>query len=282
MTTRRFAARVVATSALLLSAAPSRAQAPDAEACAASFEKAQELRAAAKLVDARREARVCSSSSCPEVISGPCVKWVAELEAETPTVVLAVRDSAGHDVLAASVLLDGTPLENALGGTPIALDPGPHKLRVEASDDATIARDLEVVIRVGERNRIVELTLPTKGGAPPVTGPQSGPSGLWIGAAVSWALGGAGLITGAVGGAIALDRQGNLDCPTPTTCAPGQRGDIDDMYAAAHASTAGFVVGGVGVVVAVILTALAATEEPTTKAGDLRFYASPRGLGVAF
>src|SRR5688572_22163765 len=61
----------------------------EAEACAVAFERVQELRKSSKLVEAQKQAIVCSSRQCPDLVVGPCVTWLEELAAEIPSIVVA-------------------------------------------------------------------------------------------------------------------------------------------------------------------------------------------------
>jgi hypothetical protein len=276
------AAQALSCAWLVLMVASARAQpaaddpvSAEAEACATAFERVQELRNSSKLVEAQKQAIVCSSRHCPDLVVGPCVGWLEELAAEIPSIVVAARDDRGSDLVAARLVVDGKVMATSLDGTPISLDPGRHRVRVEKSDGGG-SHEVEIVLRVGERRRTVNVVFKATAVDPPVV---DAPGIGWAPAAVSWALGAAGLVVGAVAGGIALAKESDLAdaCPTPATCDPARRDDIDAMNTSAHVSTAGFVVGGVGIAAAIVLTVLAASEgEPSNRAG---FFVADGAIG---
>lgn len=127
------------------------------EECLSSSSSAQDLRVEKKLIAARAQLLSCARDACPLVVKRDCVQWLAEVDASMPTLVITARDSAGADVVAARVLLDGAPYLERLEGKALSIDPGVHKIRVESVGAAPIEQ--EIVIVEGEKNRILALTL---------------------------------------------------------------------------------------------------------------------------
>src|SRR5690606_12049889 len=83
----------------------------------------------------------------------------------------------------------------------------------------------------------------------------------WVG----FGVGGAGLVVGGITGGLVLAEVGTLeDRCAGRACPPAEADRLADARALAHASTGGFVVGGVGVAVGLtgLLSALTGPEEP--------------------
>ena len=134
-----------------LPAAPS---AMDKKACLAVNDKGQDLRAAGKLLAAREQFLSCARDPCPGVVKSDCAKWVGELDADIPTIVVRVT-RGGSDVADSRVLVDGEPREFV--GKAVALDPGQHTIAVTAEGSKAVEQ--KVVLATGERNRIVTIDL---------------------------------------------------------------------------------------------------------------------------
>jgi len=162
--------------------------------CVAAFEEGQEQEKAGKVVEARRKFVACTAEDCPGVVRDECAKLLANVEASTPTIVPALRDARGNDVAEAEVWLDGAQIAKSLDGKPIPVNPGPHALKFVVPNHAPIEQQL--VVRVGERNRMItaEIGAETSGetDTPPVNDPGGGVSGKRVAA---YALGGVGLVS---------------------------------------------------------------------------------------
>lgn len=112
-------------------AASAAARADVKQECVAAYEKTQTLRDQGKLLDARKQAVVCSAPACPSQAIKDCVQWLAAIDASLPTVVLMALDPAGAETLDVRVTVDGQALAAKLDGKAVALDPGQHVLRFE-------------------------------------------------------------------------------------------------------------------------------------------------------
>lgn len=267
-----FAESLAIATALLVAAAVVRAE-PSKDVCATAFEETQVLRAEARLIDARKQALVCAAESCPVLLSAPCLEWLDEIEAAIPSVVVAVVDAEGRD-RPAEVTIDGRLVSEAASGQPVALDPGPHRFEVTVEGQKVAA---EVVLRAGEQLRRVTLRPPGRRGAEHTNDGAGTGDAATTGGWVALSLGGAGLIAGAIGGGLALAEKASLDeaCPTKTSCPVERQGDIDTMMTLSHVSTAGFVVGAVGVAVGTLLLVVAGGDD----GGEIRA-AAPVGFDV--
>lgn len=158
----------------VLAAPAARADASRA-ACVEAYERAQHLKKEDKLKEAREALVTCAQDACPAATRADCTPWLAEVERSLPTIVVAVNDAAGKDVLGAKISIDGAPYVGVEGAA-IPVDPGPHKVKVEVKG---VTMEESVVARVGEKLRRVVVTIRTPAPAPaPVleTKPETPPA----------------------------------------------------------------------------------------------------------
>lgn len=144
--------------------------------CVAAADQGQSLRDDGKYRRAREAFATCSRDVCPKVVVQSCSQWLHDLDGAMPTVVLGAKDDQGNDVAAAHVTVDGQPLTDTLDGKPVPIDPGMHALRFEHPGSQPAEAD--VVIRAGEKNREVSVTLHAVApgtGAPPQAPAPSAP-----------------------------------------------------------------------------------------------------------
>jgi hypothetical protein len=132
-----------------------RASDPDTARCISAHEQSQILRRAGRLRAARAELVVCAHPACPEAASVPCHRWLGEVDASTPSVVVGARDRSGQAVVDVRVECDGTLLVQGLDGRSVPVDPGRHLFRFVASGSAPVER--EIVILEGEKNRRLDV-----------------------------------------------------------------------------------------------------------------------------
>jgi hypothetical protein len=143
---------------MLLVAAPARAEdEPDKATCHKAYEQGQRLRRAKKLLEARRDFVLCARAPCPTAFQPECAKWLAEVDDQTPTVVVVVR---GMPVGArGSVQVDGQPFSEAVDGIARPLDPGIHEVRVTIGREELVER---ATVVEGTKAQPIVLTLQTK------------------------------------------------------------------------------------------------------------------------
>ena len=171
----RSVARIQRFSAFVLVATiASNARAADEkQVCVRAVERAQIERLDGKLRAARDGFVMCARAVCPDAIRADCTRWVTEVEASLPTIVIDARWADGRDVAGLTVMLDGQLLPDAAGGRAVALDPGAHALRFEAPGAAPV--ETRSMIREGEKNRILHVTFspadPLRAPAVPVVAP---------------------------------------------------------------------------------------------------------------
>jgi hypothetical protein len=265
MTARRSLSAVGVASLLAMVAMTSPALADDKAQCVASSEKAQQLRNAGKLSEAREQLVHCSRSECPKLIQQDCTQWMSEVLSAMPSVVPAAKDRKGRDIVDVRVSVDGKVVTEILDGKPIAIDPGVRAFHFETKGAPAV--DEQVVVKPGEKNRIVTAKFATPddsgGGGAGATGPSGSHAGTGAPAddashpaGPPWAaivVGGLGIVTLGVAGYFGLS--GNADArDLRDGCAPKcPQADVDqvqDKYTLAGV-TAG--IGGALVITGVVL-----------------------------
>jgi hypothetical protein len=175
MTSRRVRASLHRLSAFVLAAAvtSSARGADEKQTCVRAVERAQVERLDGKLRAAREGFVICARAVCPDAIRVDCTRWVAEVDASLPTVVVDAVWADGRDVAGLTVTLDGQPLPDSAAGRAVMLDPGPHTFRFEAPGAAPV--EMRNVIHEGEKNRMLHVTFDPKekGGLAAVPAPPS-------------------------------------------------------------------------------------------------------------
>jgi hypothetical protein len=169
--------------------------------CIAASTDGQTLRKQGKLLAAREQMIACARDACPAIVRSHCARWLSEVDAATPSVVVRAEDATGADVMGARLLIDGKPAK--LDGQVVQLDPGAHTVSIE--NDHGARKEERVLLVEGEGSRRVTLRFPApanapaRTGAPPAALPAEShararhvPTGAWI-------LGGVGVL--ALGGA---------------------------------------------------------------------------------
>ena len=141
-----------------------RAAGPENRSCIAAAEQGQLARYHGKLSGAREELVRCARPECPDPIHADCIRWLAEVETSLPSVVLGASWDGGGDVLDVQVTIDGEPVAHAAEGRAVPIDPGAHVVAFSAA--GAIPQSSRVVIREGEKNRAVRVSLAHVGGSP--------------------------------------------------------------------------------------------------------------------
>lgn len=259
------------------------------------LERGRTLARVGRLLEAREV--LLGVSRLPETTDENEVQMQARRDASALAETVATRipslsvHVAGIEV-GYELLVDGERVPDTLAKFPRKIDPGEHVVVVRAPEYRTETRTLAV--GEGEtRELTLELRRASEAGAPDAWGggaaddePSDGGFGVSDVPVLSWvsfAVGAAGLVTGAVAGGITLSRVGKLEerCDADKTCDPAQQEDIDRARLSAHVSTAGFVLAGVGVAVGVIAL-FAWPREDATVSMDLQLGAGSAGVAGAF
>jgi hypothetical protein len=225
--------------ASLLSSGP--AGSADKQTCLEAHADSQRSRRLGHLKVAKALLLACSQKDrCPRPVAEDCTRWLSEVEAEQPTVVLAARDAEGQDLALVHVSLDGAPWVERLDGHTVEVDPGEHELRWEWPDGRTISSRL--VVRAGEKARLVEVELEseTPTAVPLLTAPATPvpvpPAGI---PAASWTLWGIGLAAGASFAIVGLSgrsEESDLARTCRGQCSSDQVGDVRRKYVIADIS----------------------------------------------
>ncbi len=207
-----------------------------------------------------------------------------------PSLLIAV---AGVEPSMSTVTVDGLPFDAALLGRAVRTNPGKHTIAVSSPGMRPATREL--VLKEGE-NQQVTMTLapaPTKSAAPTArpagtarvprvssisaspapSAPGAPASPLWaVGRVVSFGIGGAGLIAGAITGGLVLgERQEIADrCRLDLKqkkCDPRDQAGVESVRMLADISTAAFVVAGVGAAAGTLFWLVPRKAAPGVKVG---------------
>jgi hypothetical protein len=156
-----------AVAASVLAVSPGAA-ADDKAQCLSASDQAQSLRDDGKYGKAREAFATCAREACPMIVRRDCMKWLADLEQSWPSVVVGAKDDKGADLVQVKVLVDGALLVSRLDGNPTPVDPGEHVFRFEAVGYPPVEQ--RVVVRAGEKSRLLAVQFAPSTPAPPTEG----------------------------------------------------------------------------------------------------------------
>jgi hypothetical protein len=279
----------LAVSSVLVLPANARAAPPEKTACAAAYERSQELRASGKMRAAQETLVQCADPACPGFIQTDCTQWLVEVQRDTPTVVFAARDQRGEETVHVTISVDGAVLVTELDGQAVALDPGLHTFRFELPGAAPVEQ--KYLIRQGQKARVIEASFAPRGGDLPDSSPYVGPppavavsvsepeappankAPLRPYAYIAGGIGVAGVVGFAVLGAVGKSREHHLRDTCGDTCNPSDVDAVRTKYILADISLG---VGIAGLVTGVVLFVL--SEHP--RAPDAVASRPLRGLDV--
>ena len=223
MMLRRAVALVVAAVAV---AAPRVAQADDVkQACVAAAERSQQERDERHLTKAREDLIFCARDTCPALVKEDCVRWLLQLDASQPSIVVSAKDAKGQDAVSVRVTCDGAPLASSLDGRAVRVDPGVHVLRFEAEGGGVIEQ--KIVVREGEQNRAVSVDFAAQGpraASVQATPPPASASRVPVGPLVLAGVGVAAVGVWAVVGATGTSKLSTLrsTCGVDASCDPSR------------------------------------------------------------
>ena len=231
---------------------PGTAHADDKQQCVAASEKAQQLRNAGRLTEAREQLVQCGRNECPKLVQEDCTEWMREVLAILPTVVPGAKDRSGRDLVDVTVSLDGKVVTSTLDGKAIAVDPGVHTFRFEVKQAPAVEE--QVVIRQGEKNRILTVTIGEHETPVDMKPAREKPAETAGSPAIAaYVTGGIGLVALGVAGYLALDA--NADArELRKTCAPScEQSQVDDIENRQLVAGVTAALGGAAIVAGVIL-----------------------------
>jgi hypothetical protein len=195
--------------------------------------------------------------------------------------------AAGAD--APKVTIDDVPVRTEALGIERLVDPGPHVFKASADGYRTATQQItipeggtqSVTLTLQKETGVpagaAVAPLPAAATAPPpaATSPETpstgGGSGMKTAAFVSFGVGGAGLIMGAVTGGLAISKHSTLagECKNGT-CSSQDSSELSSYHTVGALSTVGFIVAGVGAAAGVTLFLLAPKGAPSAPATGLR------------
>jgi hypothetical protein len=262
--------------------------ASDKAQCASAYEAAQELRTQTKLREARNNLLVCAQAVCPAFIKKDCSRWLSEVEAALPTVVLSAK-AKGKDLIDVSVKVDGDELAGSLDGKAVAVDPGPHTFTFESQELGV--KELRYVVKEGQKSQSVEVEFTDVESEPgrPDPGGDTGTTISSGDAATSTTLAYVLLGVGVVGlggfayfGLTANSEKDELACADTKTCSDDELSPIRQKYLFADISLGvGLVSLGVGTYL-LLSSGGKTSPAPAEQSAKVRFDAAPaRGGGFA-
>jgi hypothetical protein len=176
----------------VLAAAPSWA---DTKSCIASHASAQREAKSGRLKQASQLYTACGSDpACPEQLRAECAELLEKLKSSVPSVIFSAIDGKGADQANVKVYADDALVADGLDGRAVELDPGKYHFRFVLPDNSVLTTD--VLVREGDKNRVVEVraaeekraapaAVPTSPGPAPVQDPpkpeeQRTPTGAWV------------------------------------------------------------------------------------------------------
>jgi hypothetical protein len=283
---------------VFLAAQEARSADPTKAECVAATEAAILSAKEHKLRAQRAQLLTCISASCPVDVRNECISQLDAVNREIPTMIFGAKDGSGADLSAVKVTMDGEVLAERLEGTALSIDPGEHMFTFEAPGQPTVSKTL--VIQQAQKDRREAITF----GTPPAPippqvatqpAPQAAPTAIpppptlpgpapahsrvwpwWVGG-VGIALGGTGIVLGAVEAYNQNQVNGNAVCrATPVRCSGAVSNDNVEEALAITAGAAGAVGIGMGI------WGLATNSPPAPSTASAPWKVSPLlGPGIA-
>jgi hypothetical protein len=144
--------------------------AAESDACFTAAEHAQPLMRERRFREARAELEKCARDVCPRVARTDCRNWLADLTKQQPSILIAPHEVQGtevRDIHGVRAIIDGTITAESADTTPMDVDPGKHRLRLERAGAEPVERDIDV--REGEKGRVVHVywRAPSSTASPP-------------------------------------------------------------------------------------------------------------------
>jgi len=253
--------------------------------CIAAADEGQKLRDDGKLNAARDKFIMCAAKACPGAVAKQCSQWLIEAEHDVPTVTFRALDEQGKETLSVRVLIDGVAVAQSIDARALPIDPGEHAVRFELASGQGV--EDKVLVRPGEKNKMIELSFQPKAPPPPAAKPIPAPSPVapaeeggggfhvpmlgWVGLGI----GVAGGVMTAIFAVSANSAESDLRSTCAPSCDPSEKSSIDTKIVLANV---GLGIGVVGLGLAVVTTVLANTgpkAPPKTATSALRVDVTP-------
>ncbi len=197
-----------------------------------------------------------------------------------PTVRVELADDSGplREGVAVAVSVDGARLVGDAALEPRQVDPGAHRIAVEAS--GYVATSDEITLREGQAllHRVKLTHKPTK--PPPAPSPVSG---LEVAAYVTLGIGGAALAAGIATGVASLGEANEVKelCPELSGCPPAAEPAHDRSITLANVSNVSFGVAGIATVASVVMLAVALSDTEGDETESVTMTVAPNWVGVS-
>lgn len=240
-----------------LAIASSASAEPSIDECLSSSEDGQRERDEGRYLRARASFATCASNACPAVVQRDCASWLLEVDDGMPSLVFVARDGRGVDLADVVVRMDGAVLTTRLDGKPVAVDPGDHAFTFAAGGRAVEQR---AIVHVGEKNRVLRVTIGAPSSDDAADEPRAAPSGHRVpfGSVV---LGGVALASLGSAAVLWWTARSDLDSLESRPCAQTKTCDADDVRSVRTRLILGDVLAGVGVAAAGAATLLWLTRD---------------------
>jgi hypothetical protein len=229
-----------ALTATLANAQAEATKAPDdtADACFSAAERAQPLMRQKKLREARALLEICARDVCPRVARTDCRQWLAESTDAQPSIVIAPHEVRGAgsarevtDLEGVRAVIDESLVVERIDATPIVVDPGHHRLRLERSDGEQLVQEVDV--REGEKGRVIDVYW--RDADAPATRPV--PPSVFVTGAVG--LVGIGLGTYFEIAGLSARHDLDVSCKSTASCSPSAVDSAHDQVRAGDLTLAG-------------------------------------------
>ena len=252
--------------------------------CIAAADDGQKLRDEGKLTAARDKFIACSAKACPGAVAKQCSAWLVDAEKDMPSITFRALDDQGKETLDVKVSVDGAQVATAIEARAIPADPGEHIVKFERADGVSV--EDKVLLRPGEKNRIIQLSFQPKMVTPvakpgvPVTptAPEESqglrvPLVAWIGLGVGVA---GGVMTAAFAVSANSDESHLRETCAPK-CDPADKSAIDTKVVFANIGL-GLGIAGLGVAVVTTILANSASKPVKKEPPPVAFDVGPGSL----
>ncbi len=191
-----------------------------------------------------------------------CKKLAADLDKRIPRVRISLlRAPAGT-----RVTVDGRELDAVALANRVRLDPGKHTIVAQAPGQPPIEREIDLAERAVQ-GVIFDLSPAAAEPSRVSVEEETEPTSRLLAPAIAFGIGGAGIVVGAVTGAMTLARAGEIRdlCGGGSVCPESQRAkvDLEGAKAVGYVSTAAFALAGVGAAVGVVLLLIPGDKKQT-------------------